>query len=89
MREHGLAAGRELIENTEADKDPRFNLALTALLEVLPVSSAFTKLAKETGPVADAANDFDALENLRRLAYAERVPKPRQLALWESEEQRA
>ena len=35
-------------------------------------------------PIA-AANDFEALENLRRLAFAKQVDKPRQLSLWETE----
>jgi len=51
-------------------------------LEVLPVSSTFTNMTGETGAVADAASDFDALENLRRLAFTDRVPEPRQLRLW-------
>lgn len=54
----------------------------TAMLEVLPVSSTFTKVTDESGPVAEAAGDFNALEHLRRLAYSERVREPEQLKLW-------
>ncbi|MBI2570144.1 MAG: hypothetical protein HYV63_24340 [Candidatus Schekmanbacteria bacterium] len=79
----GLQAGRELLERSGVDKNPAFPIALAAILEVLPVSSTFTRIPNEKGPIADAASDFDALEHLRRLAYAERVRKPRQLALWE------
>ena len=34
----------------------------------------------------EAANDFDALERLRRLAFADRVPEPEQLKLWTEDE---
>jgi hypothetical protein len=46
------------------------------------VSSTFTKIPDEKGPVAEAASDFDVLEHLRRLAFSDRVPEPEQLALW-------
>jgi hypothetical protein len=59
-----------------------FVTALTAVLEVLPVSSTFTRVKVETGVVAEAASDFDALEHLRRLMFVERVPEPEQLKIW-------
>lgn len=83
IRSQGLNAGRELLEQSGADKLPGFSAALTAVLEVLPVSSTFTKVTGETGPVAEAASDFDALEHLRRLAFTDRVPEPQQLQLWQ------
>jgi len=49
---------------------------------VLPVSSTFTHVADESGPIADAASDFEVLENLRRLAFSAQVPQPEQLKLW-------
>ncbi len=82
-RTQGLQAGRDLLERAGMDKDPAFLVALTAALEVLPMGSAFTKIAGETGLVAEAASDFDALEHLRRLMFSERIPAPKQLALWE------
>lgn len=81
-RKDGLEAGRRLLEESGATQQPAFPLALTALLEVLPVSSTFTKIAAEKGAVAEAASDFDALEHLRRLAFSDRVPEPEQLSLW-------
>ena len=57
---------------------------LVEILEVLPVSSTFTKIEGEKGAVAEAANDFDALENLRRLMFAATVPQPEQLKIWET-----
>jgi adenine-specific DNA methylase len=81
-RTASLDAAREQLAKTGADQHLAFTAALTAVLEVLPVSSTFTKIADEKGPVAEAAGDFDALEHLRRLAYQERVPEPEQLKLW-------
>jgi putative DNA methylase len=83
VRSQGVGAGRELLEQSGADKLPGFSAALTAILEVLPVSSTFTRVSGETGPVAEAASDFDALERLRRLAFTDRVPEPQQLKLWQ------
>lgn len=81
-RKDGLEAGRRLLEEGGAARHPSFPLALQALLEVLPVSSTFTKVADAKGAVAEAASDFDALEHLRRLAFSDRVPEPEQLGLW-------
>ena len=39
-------------------------------------------MTDEAGPVAEAASDFDALEQLRRLAYSDRVKEPQQLEMW-------
>lgn len=78
----GLDAAREQLATSKADQLPAFTAALTALLEVLPVSSRFTKVTDEVGPVADAASDFDVLEQLRRLAYSDKVKKPQQLEIW-------
>ncbi len=81
-RKDGLEAGRAVLEESGAAAHPSFGLALTGLLEVLPVSSAFTKVADARGPLAEAASDFDALEHLRRLAFSDRVAEPQQLELW-------
>ncbi len=82
VRTAGLAAGRELLESSGATENPAFPVALAAVLEVLPVGSSFTKIADEEGLVAEAAGDFEALENLRRLAFSDRVAKPKQLDIW-------
>ena len=79
VRSHNLQAGRELLERTAAGDDPAFSVAMKGLLEVLPVSSAFTRIPLDDGPVGEAASDFDALENLRRIMFADRVPEPQQL----------
>lgn len=60
----------------------KFQDALRAALEVLPPSRKFTGL--EAGASLEAsASDFEALENLRALAFAEKVARPRQLSLWD------
>ncbi|KYC36050.1 hypothetical protein WA1_40635 [Scytonema hofmannii PCC 7110] len=51
-------------------------------VEVLPVSITYTGFAGEEGEVAEAAKDFDVLESLRRLAFSEKVARPKQLELW-------
>ena len=58
----------------------RLQKALQAVLEVLPPSRAFTGFDPPAAAQAAAA-DFEALEGLRRLAFVDAVPAPRQLDL--------
>jgi hypothetical protein len=81
-RSNGLEAARQLIENNKLVDDLDFQNALAAILEVLPVSSTFTGFEAEKGDVAEAAQDFDVLENIRRLLFSEKVPQAKQLELW-------
>lgn len=55
--------------------------AAAAILEVLPVGTAFSRVELPT-EVAGAGSDFEALEKLRRLAFAGQVEAPKQLDLW-------
>ena len=80
-RIQSLAAARELLANAQIDQDPRFLAALEAVLEILPVSTSFTGI-ELTGDVAAAGSDFEALYNLVRLAYRDRIDEPAQLKLW-------
>ena len=80
-RIQSLAAARELLANAQIDQDPRFLAALEAVLEILPVSTSFTGV-ELTGDVAAAGSDFEALYNLVRLAYRDRIDEPAQLKLW-------
>src|SRR5437773_2242087 len=82
IRQQNLQAGRELVERAGLTASPGFVTAMTAVLEVLPVSSTFTKVKGETGAVAEAASDFDALEHLRRLMFSDRVKEPEPLEIW-------
>ncbi|GAB6058225.1 DUF1156 domain-containing protein [Desulfonatronum parangueonense] len=83
-RTRTLDAARDLLTKAGVDKEPAFLKTLEAVLEVLPPSRTFTGFdsAKAVEP---AANDFEVLENLRRLAFTEQIRKPRQLSLWETE----
>ena len=84
-RIRSLAAARELIETARVQEEPRFFAALEAVLEVLPVSRAWTGIALE-GDVRAAGDDFEVLENLRRLAYTDKVDRPKQLEFWTKDE---
>jgi adenine-specific DNA methylase len=81
-RSKTLEAGRELLERSGVLADQDFIPALQAILEVLPVGTAFSGL-ELPADVAGAGNDFEALEKLRRLAFADRVESPKQLELWQ------
>ena len=76
-----LAAAREMLEGALVEEDPRFIAALEAVLEVLPVSTAWTGINLE-GDAESAAGDFEALYNLARLAYRDEIDEPEQLKLW-------
>ena len=84
-RLRSLAAAQELLASALVDQDARFFPALKALLEVLPVSKAFTGVELE-GEAATSGSDFEALYNLSRLAYSDRVDEPEQLKLWREDE---
>lgn len=75
-----LQAAVEQLKHHRLDQQPAFLMALEAVLEVLPPSRQFTGFDPGKA-LAPTASDFEALENLRRLAFGEQVPPPRQLAL--------
>ncbi len=83
-RIRSLAAARDLIETARVQEEPRFFVALEAVLEVLPVSRAWTDIPLQ-GDVRAAGDDFEVLENLRRLAYSDKVDRPKQLEFWTKE----
>jgi len=83
-RTRTLQAAQELLERSGIAHEPLFLSALEAVLEVLPPSRAFTGF-DPADAVAPSASDFEVLENLRRLAFADRVDRPTQLALWQEE----
>lgn len=81
-RTRTLQAAQELLERSGVAHEPLFLSALEAVLEVLPPSRAFTGFDPGDA-VLPSASDFEVLENLRRLAFADRVDKPTQLNLWQ------
>ena len=80
-RSRGTAAGRELLERDGLAREPRFLAALEAVLEVLPISRAFTGIDLQ-GEVAASGDDFEALWKLTRLVCGDEIDEPEQLALW-------
>ena len=83
-RMRSLEAAKELLAKSGVDRDPRFYAALEAVLEVLPASGKFTGVQLE-GDLAASGNDFEALYNLYRLAYSDKIDEPEQLKLWQDE----
>lgn len=83
-RTRTLDAAHELLTKNYVDQDPKFYASLEAVLEVLPVPKAFSGIDLE-GDVAAQGSDFEVLENLRRLAFSDKVDEPRQLDLWKAE----
>ncbi len=83
-RARSLGAAREMLGESLVEQDPRFFAAFEAVLEVLPLSQNFTSVAL-SGDAAAAGNDFEALYNLYRLAYRERIDEPEQLKLWQDD----
>jgi adenine-specific DNA methylase len=75
-----LNAAKQLLDDNGLGNSADFLTALEAVLEVLPLSSRYTGF-DSVKAAAPAASDFEALENLRRLALAEQVPAPKQLEL--------
>jgi len=77
-----LESARELLERAGIMDNPNFRSAMQAILEVLPVGTAFSGV-ELPADVAGAGNDFEAIEKLRRLAFADQVEEPQQLSLWQ------
>ncbi len=75
-REQNTGAAKSLIEDARLKDDPTFLTALEAMLNVLPPSLPSSKKKPDVN-LSGAANDFQALERLRKLAFAETVPAPK------------
>src|ERR1035438_5185072 len=76
-REQNTGAARSLIEDARLIGDPTLLTALEALLNVLPPGVVSVGKKKPDANLTGAANDFEALERLRKLAFAETVPAPK------------
>ena len=83
-RIRSLAAAKEMLAEALVDREPRFFASLEAVLEVLPVSRSFSGIDLK-GEIAAAADDFEVLYNLARLAYGDHIDEPEQLKLWQEE----
>jgi hypothetical protein len=76
-REQNTGAARNLIEEAHLIGDPTPLTALEALLNVLPPGVAASGRKKPDASLSGAANDFEALERLRKPAFSETVPAPK------------
>lgn len=76
-----LQTARDQIDRAGLADDPGFLATLEAVLEVLPPSRHFTGMDLSEA-LAPSANDFEVLENLRRIAFSDKVGRPEQLELW-------
>ncbi|GIU73085.1 MAG: DNA methylase [Bryobacteraceae bacterium] len=76
VRCQNTEAARNRLESLRLLDDPTLMTALEALLNVLPPVAPRGK-RKPDPTLEGAASDFEALEKLRRLAFAEKVPEPR------------
>lgn len=81
VRDQNTGAAMKAIEDNGLLEDPTLLTALEALLNVLPAVANLDKSPKLEAHLAAASSDFEALEKLRRLAFAEQVPEPAQQAL--------
>lgn len=84
-RAASLESASELLAKHQLAAEPGFLVALEAVLEVLPVGKGWSGLDLPDAAVGAGA-DFDALENLRRLALGEQVAEPEQLKMWQDTE---
>lgn len=82
VRDKNTGAAKKAIEDNGLIDDATLLTALEALLNVLPAVASPEKAPKLDANLSGASGDFDALEKLRKLAFAEQVPEPaRQLLL--------
>ena len=82
-REQNTGAAQAVIQEAGLLDDQTLLTALEVLLNVLPPPAAARRGKKADALLGGAASDFEALENLRRLAFAEKVPAPTQADLFE------
>ncbi len=81
MRTRGAEAAQEMLKDAGVAQEDEFKVAMEALLEVLPPSKTFSGIDADNA-VKPAADDFDALEKLRRIAYDGDIDEPQQLELY-------
>lgn len=81
VRTRGVESAIEALDKAGVAHEDEFKVAMEALLEVLPPSKTFSGIEADKA-VKPAADDFDALEKLRRIAYANEIGAPDQLELF-------
>ena len=78
VHENDLSAAKEMLEELGLHKDPQFQDALAAMLEVLPVSRTFSGY-ESSSTLAPYANDFEALEKIRQILLADSVKQTKRI----------
>ena len=73
IRGQNLETAKQMVQTAELERDPNFKTAIEYVLNVLPTPSAAG--ASKTSPLAGAAEDGAALEQLRRLLFENDVPQ--------------
>lgn len=81
VRTQGVESAIEALDKAGVAHEDEFKVAMEALLEVLPPSKTFSGVESDKA-VKPAADDFDALEKLRRIAYSDEIGAPDQLELF-------
>ena len=76
-RDQNTGAAKRAIDDNGLLEDATLLTALDALLNVLPAVTNREKGPKLDANLAGAGSDFEALETLRRLAFADAVPAPK------------
>jgi hypothetical protein len=74
-REQNTGVAKDILDKAGLLEDATLLVALEALLNVLPPPGTAASGKKDSG-VGGAAGDCDALEKLRRLAFADQIPEP-------------
>jgi adenine-specific DNA methylase len=74
-REQNTGVAQAALEEADLLNDATLMTALEALLNVLPYPAQVGKGKPDEGGLSGSANDFDALERLRKLAFADLVPR--------------
>ena len=82
-REQNTGVARDYLERMGVLNDPMFKQALETVLNVLPAPQSLD--SGKAGPLKGAAADCEALEKLRRLAFAKEIPQPKQWALFDED----
>jgi hypothetical protein len=78
-RDQNTGAAAQLIEEAGLSGDATLLTALEALLNVLSATADAGGKKKSDEHLAAANSDFEALEKLRRLAFGEEVPPPKEV----------
>ena len=75
VRDTNTGAAKKAIEDAGLLADATLMTVLKAMLNVLPAGANADRAKKVDPSLAGASSDFDALEKLRCLAFAEQVPE--------------